>query len=307
MLVSYFCQVDHFCFDMADLQTEVLEGCFLKNGRYRIDKRIAHGAFGAFHHGYDTIERKKVAIKFEKADAERPQLNLEFNFYKILNSARNVPASIPKLYYFDSVNNEWSALVIELLGPSLKAMYQRCEGFSIATSAQLLMQLTVIMEYVHDYLGCAKHYVNENNEHIPYIEGKPLAGTMRFASANNQQGREISRRDDLEALLYQAVYFVKKELPWDGHGQEITNVFQKQIAQGQFKEKLAPEELCIDMPRQFAEYLRLVRKCEFSQRPPYRKLLGLMRDVLTYLGIYADEDFYDWDESQIPLPLYRRS
>ncbi|XP_017478375.1 PREDICTED: casein kinase I-like [Rhagoletis zephyria] len=130
---------------------------------------------------------------------------------------------------------------------------------------------------------------------------------MRFASANNQQGREISRRDDLEALLYQAVYFVKKELPWDGHGQEITNVFQKQIAQGQFKEKLAPEELCIDMPRQFAEYLRLVRKCEFSQRPPYRKLLGLMRDVLTYLGIYADEDFYDWDESQIPLPLYRRS
>lgn len=91
-----------------------------------------------------------MAIKFEKADAERPQLNLEFNFYKILNSARNVPASIPKLYYFDSVNNEWSALVIELLGPSLKAMYQRCEGFSIATSAQLLMQLTVIMEYVHD-------------------------------------------------------------------------------------------------------------------------------------------------------------
>lgn len=77
-------------------------------------------------------------------------------------------------------------------------------------------------------------YVDENNVHIPYIEGKPLAGTMRFASANNQQGREISRRDDLEALLYQAVYFLKKELPWDGVGAELTSPFARALAQGKF-------------------------------------------------------------------------
>lgn len=267
---------------MADLQTEALEGVFLKNGRYRVDKRVAHGAFGAFHLGYDTVAKKKVAIKFEKANAERPQLNLEFNFYKTLNFSKTKPESIPSLYYFDSVNDEWSALVIELLGPSLKAMYSKCEGFSVATTVQLLIQLTIIMEYVHDCkilyrdvkpdnflmghpntprwckvhligklitlishiflkcnifttdLGCAKNYVDENNVHIPFIEGKVLAGTMRFSSANNQQGREICRKDDLEALLYQAVYFYKKELPWDGYGQEIAHLLQRNIAIGLF-------------------------------------------------------------------------
>lgn len=33
-------------------------------------------------------------------------------------------------------------------------------------------------------------------------------------SINNHLGREISRRDDMEALLYMAVYLRNGQLPW---------------------------------------------------------------------------------------------
>ena len=179
-------------------------------------------------------------------------------------------------------------------------------------------------------MGFAKAYVDENNQHIPYVEGKPMAGTMRYCSANNQQGREVGRRDDLEALLFLAVYLFKRDLPWEHIAcSQSANAFEQNQIRGKnhwqlpfahlserhvpfignFKESIKPEELCAGMPRQFAQYLRMVRpdKIEFEARPPYRKLIGIMRDVLTHLGVTFEENFYDWDEYHNPLPMYMRS
>ncbi len=35
-------------------------------------------------------------------------------------------------------------------------------------------------------------------------------------SVRNQKGQEVSRRDDLEALLYMSVHMFKQTLPWEG-------------------------------------------------------------------------------------------
>lgn len=81
-------------------------------------------------------------------------------------------------------------------------------------------------------MGFCKYYLTEENEHIPYVVGKvmekglvfvcwlflqldkPIAGTQRYMSINNHLGREISRRDDMEAILYMGVYLRKGQLPW---------------------------------------------------------------------------------------------
>ena len=83
-------------------------------------------------------------------------------------------------------------------------------------------------------LGFAKSYINpETNEHIPYLGDKlVVAGTQRYASVSNLLGYEVSRRDDLESLMYMAIWMFKRNASWEEAGKDESRPFQKARLEG---------------------------------------------------------------------------
>ena len=60
-------------------------------------------------------------------------------------------------------------------------------------------------------LGLNNRYIDKKTQqHIKLTDGKPMTGTARYASINAHLGLEQSRRDDLEAIGYVLVYFMKQ-------------------------------------------------------------------------------------------------
>ena len=63
-------------------------------------------------------------------------------------------------------------------------------------------------------LGLCKEWLQDNGEHIPFATGKCLTGTPQYMSVNMHQSNELSRRDDIESIMYMLVFLHTGTLPW---------------------------------------------------------------------------------------------
>jgi len=62
--------------------------------------------------------------------------------------------------------------------------------------------------YLIDF-GISKIFRDKHGKHIPYKENRPFIGTTRYASIAAHTGKELSRKDDIESLLYVIIFFYK--------------------------------------------------------------------------------------------------
>ncbi|KAH7643773.1 gilgamesh-like protein [Dermatophagoides farinae] len=316
-------------------ESESLIGKYIGNSNYMVVKYLGGGSFGNLYLGQHREQRSTVAIKIEKGDCDKPQLFLEYRFYKKLS---NIIRGVPKIYTFGPIDDgRWNALVMELLGPSLEKMFENCGGrFSLRTVIQLTIQMIHLFRNIHESgilyrdtkpanfllgqpnsgkwwlvhvvdLGFCKEWRREDGSHIIYQENKPFTGTVRYMSINNNFGREQSRRDDLEALVYMLIYFYKGRLPWQGI--VANSIIERYRLIAQCKMNTPITTLCSDMPEEFTLLLQSIRSLHFEERPSYSGLLTPFFQLLARdFALEMNDRVYDWTMSQeIKSPILQQS
>ncbi|KAG0168347.1 casein kinase I [Apophysomyces sp. BC1034] len=285
---------------------------------YRVGKKLGEGSFGVLYEGTNLLNSESVAIKFESRTSDVPQLKDEYRTYKILAGSPGIPTA-----HFFGHEKTHDIMVMDLLGPSLEDLFDLCDRkFSIETVAMIAKQMLDRMEAVHernliyrdikpdnfligrpgtkfantlfliDY-GMAKQYRDpQTKQHIPYRERKSLSGTARYMSISTHWGREQSRRDDLEALGYVFMYFLRGSLPWQGL-KAPTNK-QKYEKIGEKKQNTMVKDLCAGFPEEFGIYLQYSRNLGFNEDPNYYFLRELFNRVLCRID-GKHNDLYDWN------------
>ncbi len=293
---------------------------------YTLGKIIGHGNFGEIRLGQNVYSKEHVAIKMESVTNRTRQLQLEYRFYKTLSNV----VGVPRVYYFGPYSHQ-NVLVLDILGPSLQDCFILCNRrFSLKTIIKIAIQLITRIECIHSKhivhrdikaenfllglhntpnrntihiidFGISKYYIDSNTaEHIPYSDQRNIIGTAIFMSINAHFGREHSRRDDLEALGYMLVYFLRGGLPWQGLKAETIKEKCNKICNA--KVSISLEELCDGFPNEMVMYLNYVRQLDFIETPDYNYLRQLFQDVFDRKGYTIDQEF-DWTGKEIHTPL----
>eukprot|EP00828_Plagiopyla_frontata_P037851 TRINITY_DN49679_c0_g1_i2.p2 TRINITY_DN49679_c0_g1~~TRINITY_DN49679_c0_g1_i2.p2 ORF type:complete len:142 (-),score=5.51 TRINITY_DN49679_c0_g1_i2:291-716(-) len=116
-----------------------------------------------------------------------------------------------------------------------------------------------------------------------------ITNIIRFASINTHEGREQSRRDDLEALCYTLIYFLKGSLPWD----RVTGKTQEEhyLKIKESKKMYTSEDLCQGLPKQFLQILKYCKGLKFTDKPDYVYIKNLIRQLFYEKGFTYDNVF----------------
>jgi len=182
------------------------------------------------------------------------------------------------------VEGDYNAMVMDLMGKSLEDLFNDSKRkFSLKTVLMLADQILCRIEIIHtkcfihrdikpdNFLigrgvrrsmvyaidfGLAKLYRDpRTHQHVGYREQRSLTGTARYASVNAHLGIEQSRRDDLEAIGYVLLYFLKGSLPWQGLNAATKT--QKYHRIMECKRDTPLEELCKGFPGKIYHYIHI--------------------------------------------------
>ena len=292
--------------------------------RFSIQKRIGAGSFGVIYLAVDIVTNIEVAVKLEKKDNIFARLRLRHES-KICHGLRGNEGFCQAFYFGDHLGI-YNVLVMELMGPSLNDLFDaHPQNFSLKTVLQIADQVLVRLNTLHEIgivhrdikpgnfvmglgeksgvvhsvdFGLSKLYRCKRTLEHYHVAEDLMAGTARFSSITTHQGVFQTRRDDMEALAYMLIYFLKGELPWQGIQEKNCKI--KNNLTLQKKERTTIESLCEGLPKEFAEFLRYARSLKYNQKPDLDYTRKLFHDLYVARGYDTVQGtMWDWDSLDV--------
>ena len=272
------------------------------SNKYRILQKLSEGSFGTIYKAENVRTSEFVAIKFESKQTNSKTLKNEAKIYQYLGKQNG----FSQLKWFGSEEN-YSYLVIDLLGTTLSKTIECYNRFSLKTVLILGMQILDRIKVLHEkYLlhrdikpdnflfgletqtnklflvdfGFAKRY-DYDGKHIPEKKINSLIGSPNFVSLNVHNNSEPSRRDDIESCIYIIMNMLYGKLEWfDKNIKEMTIL----------KEQLTNKP---ELPSFIKSMLLNVRNINFEEKPDYNYLISLLVDVFNNNNYKLDNRF-EW-------------
>jgi len=288
-------------------------------------QKLGQGSFGKVYVAEHCETGEEVAVKLEPLSRGQHMLASEA---RILRRLQGLPGIV--MVHHSRTEGRYLVMVTDLLGPSLDNVFSMCgKKFTSKTLLLLGQQMLRRLEDLHAlgiihrdvkpdnfalgrgvqsnvvYLidfGLAKqYYCHKAERHIPYIENKGLTGTAQYASVNVHLGIEQSRRDDIQALGYTLLYFLRGDLPWQKLEARSKQVLLRKISE--MKQSLSAEALCEGHPPVLVEFLRYASGLRFMDKPDYAFLRRVLKSPFDCQGLDDRQmDFCDV-EQKVDVPV----
>ena len=277
--------------------------------KYIIKRFLGKGTFSKVFLGKNIIDNKLYAIKCENIFSKQQFLKDEtFKLYNLKGFG------IPEVITFGRSGN-YRFLVQTLLGKSLKEIWLEKNGkLCFKDICLIAIQTLERIEFVHsknyihrdikpenfllgnpdnsilyliDFGNARKYRSSKTGKHIKPIQIKRIFGTALFLSINASYGNQQSRRDDLESLGYMYILLAKGELPWKILKYINISLEELMWKTIRIKKYISMEDLCKDLPNEFCDYMKYVKKLNFESKPDYEYLRGLFKNILLRIDIFA--------------------
>eukprot|EP00754_Rhynchopus_humris_P002277 Rhum_TRINITY_DN11256_c2_g1::Rhum_TRINITY_DN11256_c2_g1_i1::g.43612::m.43612 len=303
------------------------------DGLFRIDSRLGGGSFSDCYSGTELSSGAPVCFKIEDVQKIRgpSRLSGEYDILDYVSSSELMMLQeqgaagrhVPRPLYFGYLADHPGCCVMvqELLGPSLGDLLKMCGGrFSANTTAWLAIQVIDCLQMVHErgYMhrdvkpqnfligrlgdadrvfacdfGLAKR---RTDKAVPRTGGKP-AGTIRYVSLAAHNGVEQNFRDDMEAVGYMLIHFVRGRLPWQDTAPD-SDKRRRHDHIRDWKERNSVADLCDGCPQVLETYMHVCRSMKFDAVPNYASLRKLFQRLLDETGgLHTDR--LDWRRKKL--------
>lgn len=139
--------------------------------KYVLKDKIGSGSFGDVYLGIDQYTGEPVAVKAENRSAHK-QLKGEASIYRMLQGGPGIPK-----YHVFFQHGHWNMLTLQLLGPSLEDLFEKCGNhFSLRTTLLIGDQILQCLKFLH-----SKNLIHRDIKPANFLIGRDPQQNFRGA------------------------------------------------------------------------------------------------------------------------------